>query len=459
MSSVVFMSVNIPVFLENNVEKKMNFIFGVITLLLIILLLFFARYIHQAETIIENDRVSYVHLDYTDKLTINLLNLEMLTQRYLLTKNDNVLQELKNSFVEIKSVMKMLESRWSEYINISEIKLLEYDVDLIIMHLTETSHQENAGNQLQNLQHVQVRIAEIKQKIDAIQKRIYQVVQVTHQANANTFDFLRWVMAGLAIISFALLFMTFRQARQQQQLVKRYTQEMLFRNNNLEDTINKRTEELIDLASHITLNNEHEKKRIARELHDELGALLTAARLDASWIKRILKSTDDLPMKTRLDRLLENIDKGIHVKREITHSLIPPLLHELGLLEAITAMTQDVPDENPPHYHLELTTELPTISSDLELALYRICQESLTNIRKYAQARNVTIRLRLKDNNIELYIIDDGEGFDESILKKGTYGITGMRARAAMFGGVMTVSSPKNESTTVKVVLPLDAEV
>src|SRR5690606_27692684 len=121
-------------FLEQNVENKVNFIFGVITALLIILLIFFVRYIQQAETIIENDRLSYIHLDYTDKLTINLLNLETLTQNYLLTKNDDFLQPLKNSFVEIKSVMKMLESRWSEYQDISEIKALEYDVDIIIMH-------------------------------------------------------------------------------------------------------------------------------------------------------------------------------------------------------------------------------------------------------------------------------------------------------------------------------------
>lgn len=453
------MSVKIPGFLQQKVENKMNFIFGVITMLLIILLLFFARYIQQAETIIENDRLSYIHLDYTDKLTINLLNLETLTQNFLLTKDDEFLKPLKNSFVEIKSVMKMLESRWSSYININEIKALEFDVDLIIMHLTETSNQEDEGMQLQNFKNVQTKIATIKEKVVAIQERIRQVVQSAHQSNTSTFNSLRWAMSGLALISFSLLFLTFRQARQQQQAAREYTEEIFLRNNELENTVNKRTEELIDLASHITSNNENEKKRIARELHDELGALLTAARMDASWIKRSLKLTDDEPMKVRLSRLLESIDKGIHVKREITNGLVPPLLHELGLLEAITAMTVDVPDENPPDYHLELSTELPVISSDLELALYRICQESLTNIRKYAHARNVTIRLMLKDENIELYIIDDGVGFDKSVLKKGSFGLTGMRARAAIFGGVMTVTSPQHKGTTVKAVLPLDAEV
>jgi signal transduction histidine kinase len=454
------MSNEVPEYLDQKVENKVNFIFSLITFLLVILLAFFTRYIQQAETITENDRLSYIQLDYTDKLTINLLNLETQAQGFLLTQDNYFSLPFEQSIEKITKVMSKLERRWSSYIDLNEISSLEHDIELVIIHLTELTDAENVytNSQLERYQAVKAEIASIKENIYTIRSRIRQAIRQDHETNVNALDTLRWAMFGLAIISFALLFITFKQTRQQQISAKKYTEEISRRNNNLETTVNNRTEELIDLASHITTSSENEKKRIARELHDELGALLTAARMDTSWIKRTLKPADDDPIKIRLERLLESIDSSIHVKREITNSLVPPLLRELGLVEAIEAMTEDAPEDKPINYALELTSELPQISGDQELALYRICQESLTNIRKYANANKVTITLNVVGSNIELYIIDDGIGFDEDKLKKGTHGITGMRARAAMFGGVMTVSSPQHEGTVVKTVLPIEAE-
>ncbi len=445
----------VPVFLDKEVEDKVNFIFCLITLLLVILLVFFTRYIQKAEAVNENDRLGYIYLDYTDKLSINLLNLETQTQKILLTKDRYFEIPFKKSIDEIKSAMNALESKGSSYFDISQMKLLDQNVSSIIMHLAEIPDQEDITIRSQSYRTVQAEIVSVQEKIGNIRGGVRDAIRGANQVNINALNTLRWAMFGLAIISFALLFISYRQTRQQQQSAKQFTKEIFDKNNNLENIVNKRTEELIDLASYITSSSENEKKRIARELHDELGALLTAARMDTSWIKRTLKPKQDDPMKDRLDRLLENIDQSIHVGRSITNSLVPPLLRELGLLEAIIAMTEDAYDEDSPNYHLELTSELPAISSDLELALYRICQESLTNIRKYADARNVTVRLLRKGENIELSIIDDGKGFDESFIKKGTNGMTGMRARAAVFGGVTTIKSLNHQGTTVKAILPI----
>jgi len=445
----------VPVFLDKEVEDKVNFIFSLITLLLVILLVFFTRYIQKAEAVNENDRLGYIYLDYTDKLSINLLNLETQTQKILLTKDRYFEIPFKKSIEEIKSAMNALESKGSSYFDSSQMKLLDQNVSSIIMHLAEIPDQEDITLRSQTYRTVQAEIVSVQEKIGNIREGVRDAIRGANQVNINALTTLRWAMFGLAVISFALLFISYRQTRQQQQSAKQFTKEIFDKNNNLENIVNKRTEELVDLASYITSSSENEKKRIARELHDELGALLTAARMDTSWIRRTLKLKQDDPMKDRLDRLLENIDQSIHVGRSITNSLVPPLLRELGLLEAIIAMTEDAHDEDSPNYHLELTSELPAISSDLELALYRICQESLTNIRKYADARNVTVRLLRKDENIELYIIDDGKGFDESFIKKGTNGMTGMRARAAVFGGVATIKSLNHQGTTVKAILPI----
>ena len=135
--------------------------------------------------------------------------------------------------------------------------------------------------------------------------------------------------------------------------------------------------------------------------------------------------------------------------------MVPPLLRELGLLAAITAMTEDVPDENPPKYDLQLSTTLPEIDADRELALYRICQESLNNIRKYAKASNVIIKLKFDHDKIQLDVIDDGVGFSKDQLQKGTHGVTGMRARAAMFNGTLNVKSNRGKGSHVSARIPL----
>jgi len=168
---------------------------------------------------------------------------------------------------------------------------------------------------------------------------------------------------------------------------------------------------LVDLASYMTAINENEKKRIARELHDELGSLLTAARMDTTWINRTLNLENDDPIKKRLIRMLKTIDKGIQVKRDITDSL--------------------------------------------ELALYRICQESLNNIRKYANASNVVVKLKKDEDHMLLEVIDDGNGFDLDDLKTGTHGISGMRARASMFKGTFEVMSDEFNGTHVIARIPL----
>ena len=159
--------------------------------------------------------------------------------------------------------------------------------------------------------------------------------------------------------------------------------------------------------------------------------------------------------KVRIDRLIDTISKGINVKRNITNSLVPPLLRELGLTEAINALTVDSPDENPPVYQLRLNADLDKVDEDRALAVYRICQESLTNIRKYANATLVSIKLAVDDNIIKLVIEDDGKGFEMDSMKKGTHGLAGMNSRAAMFGGALKVESKPNFGTTVYADIPL----
>ena len=248
---------------------------------------------------------------------------------------------------------------------------------------------------------------------------------------------------------------SFNLSKRQQKLLKSHADSIAQRNITLEETINMRTADLVDLASHLTSTSENEKQRLAQELHDELGALLTAARMDSTWISRSISPEDKDKLNSRLSRLTDSIDKSIALKRNITSRLVPPLLREMGLEEAINAMAESDPNENPPTYNLNLSSDLSKIHQDKELALYRICQESLNNIWKYAHAKNISIDLKENNGWITLLIKDDGIGFDLDDITKGTHGIAGMRSRASMFEGTIEFESKVGKGTIVTATIPL----
>lgn len=437
--------------------RKIHFTFGLIFFLLLVMFGLFFSYIQQAELVSQNDKESYVRLDYTDKLTINLLNLETQIQAVLLSPSDYSITGFNQAIMKLASLIDSIEKGWSQYLKNEQITSLEDDLEHVLKQLialtkadfitTPSAHDE--------LQRVQDEISNVKDSVFDIRHQIRAAINEDHTKSIKALQILKLIMLGLALISFSFLFITYRETRNQQQMVYKHAEEITHQNNQLELAVHKRTEELFDLASHVTTQSENEKKRIASELHDELGSLLTAAKMDASWVKRKLKNHGDDTLLNRLTRLIENINASIQVKRAVTSSLTPPLLRELGLLEALSALTDDFFIDSETNVQLELPDLLPTLSPDQELALYRISQESLNNVRKYANASNVLVKLFVENQHIELIISDNGIGFDHASLKKGSHGLVGMRSRANMFKGQFSIDAQPNQGTTIKARIPL----
>ncbi len=444
-------------FLNDTKSNRPHLVFASISVMLIILVVFFSKYMEDAKAINENDALSYKHLNYTDKLTIHMLTIETNAQRYLLSQNDSFLIPFYEGIDKLEKLLLSLERAWPTYLSASDIERLDNNIDIVIAQLAEMIKSKNLSknNTLSDYNQSKAYMTTLRDQVLDIRATILGRIKQNQAANLSSLNTMKWIMISLSSLAFSLLFLSLIQTKRHQDKTKEYALTIAEKNQYLEQSINKRTAELIALASHMTTTNENEKKRIARELHDELGALLTAVRMDTTWLRRHIKPEDDDPIKPRLERLLSAIDQSIAVKREITTSLVPPLLRELGLVEAIKAMTEDQPDEHKTQYHLLLQSDLPEMDSDRELTLYRICQESLTNIRKYADAENVTIKLGLNGNAMELSITDDGKGFSPDSLKKDSYGIVGMRARAAMFSGVLILKSKEHVGTKVHTSIPL----
>lgn len=219
----------------------------------------------------------------------------------------------------------------------------------------------------------------------------------------------------------------------------------------LENQVRVRTTELTELASHLQTVREDERSRLARELHDELGALLTAAKLDVARLKRGMGvMTPDL--EARIKHLNSTIDQGIALKRNIIEDLRPSSLSNLGLVAALDIQGREFGERAGLRVGMRLDpVSLPEAA---QMTAYRMVQEALTNIAKYAAATEVTLTLQAEGPRVRVAVQDNGRGFDTTVRGRGSHGLTGMRYRVEASGGELRVVSTPGSGTLVEAWLP-----
>ncbi len=209
------------------------------------------------------------------------------------------------------------------------------------------------------------------------------------------------------------------------------------------------------LTGHLQEVREEERKNIARDIHDELGQQLTILKMDVAWIIKKLRNPDEV-LTDQLKGLLDTIDGTIKSVRRMCSELRPALLDDLGLIAAMEWQAREFEKNTGIAVELTLPGEALRLVTEIKTGLFRIFQESLTNIARHAQAREVKVNLQEGDKTLVLDIRDDGKGFDTSLLnEKRTLGILGMEERSLMMGGKYVIESEPGKGTTVKVTVPL----
>ena len=214
--------------------------------------------------------------------------------------------------------------------------------------------------------------------------------------------------------------------------------------------------DLAELTAHINTIREDERKRIAREIHDDLGGNLTAIKMGMSSILDRLKSNPDT-LQEHIASLLFIVDETFNTVHKISGNLRPNIL-DLGIVDAIEWQTKEfVKHLNIPCKFTCNTAEIP-LSNDQSMALFRICQEAMSNIAKYAQATEVNVDLSMNDDNVLMTIIDNGIGIkSDDRLKTSSFGLRGMQERAAVLHGTFRISKPveSKQGTMITVKLPI----
>jgi two-component system, NarL family, sensor histidine kinase UhpB len=198
---------------------------------------------------------------------------------------------------------------------------------------------------------------------------------------------------------------------------------------------------------------EAERLRVARELHDEIGQTLTAVTIQAERAAASDPGLASQALRDVADAVRESLDEVRRIARELR----PEALDDLGLVNALIALCTRVGAQNGPRVMRELQAKLPALPPEVELVLYRIAQESLTNTLRHAHASAVTVALEVDAQSVTLRVADDGEGLPPD-LPRGTAGLAGMRERALLVGGRLSIESRPGEGTEVCLTVPLDQE-
>jgi PAS domain S-box-containing protein len=222
----------------------------------------------------------------------------------------------------------------------------------------------------------------------------------------------------------------------------------------LSSDITRTNEELRQLASHLQNVREEERASIAREIHDELGQQLTGIKMDLSWISRKWNQPPEDPLQQKITGTLAMLDNTIRTVRRIATQLRPSILDDLGLVAAIEWQSQEFAARSGINTQFQST--LPELDFDprASIGLFRICQESLTNVARHSGAKNVWISLDCIGKDLHLSVMDDGRGFNRTI-RTNTLGLLGMEERATMMGGSLEIKNSPYGGVAVKATIPL----
>ena len=274
--------------------------------------------------------------------------------------------------------------------------------------------------------------------------------RLQEHARASIFDALALsrVEVGVLTLSTMLsLFWLVRQLIRQDRDRADQQVALLQERDRLEVEVQKRTARLTELAKHLQSVREDERNHLARELHDEMGALLTACKLEIARAR--IKKDDPVAIQSGLERMNTHLNVGIALKRRIIEDLRPSALSNLGLGPALENLCREM--SHTLGVPVQLSVADFSLSPDADLAVYRFVQEALTNIGQYARASHVKVILKVVGNNATAEVTDDGVGFELQDTYMGQHGLSGMQFRAESLGGSMQVRSSPGQGCTVRI--------
>ena len=392
-----------------------------------------------------------------NRLLQSMLDAETGQRGYLLTGNETYLEPYDKAVVTVQANLDELRNRYlkspddlQQFANLSR----EVSRKLAEMELSLRLRRQGNEDAWKLILHTDVgkeHMQSIRKQAHALIDRSAQTVEDSRHQIVQSLMLSRIGIATVTAIGLLAFYMYLRQARTLQQMNQREQEVLERERERLEGLVRERTASLSELASHLQQVREDERGFLARELHDELGALLTSAKLDVARLKsKIDHQAPDIA--ERLKHLNETLNSGIALKRRIIEDLRPSSLSNLGLTAALEILTR----EHAEGAGIEVETNLEAVelTEATQLTVYRLVQEALTNISKYAKAKKVLVTVHGYPTHVAVQVRDDGAGFDPAGVGPTSHGLAGMRHRVEAAGGRLTITSSPDSGTLISAVLP-----
>ncbi len=222
-----------------------------------------------------------------------------------------------------------------------------------------------------------------------------------------------------------------------------------------QEMINATSEQLRLLTAHLQNIREEERRRIGREIHDELGQQLTAIKMDVAWVDKKIPS-EDVAVKSKLKNVIALLDSGNKSVRRILNELRPIVLQDYGLIETLKWQGRQFTANTGIPLEFKIQETQFDHTEEIATCIFRVYQEALTNITRYAQAGKVIVSLNIVDDSLVLNIEDDGKGFDVAdLVQKKSFGILGMKERVISVNGLFDLVTAPGKGTKINICVPL----
>lgn len=388
-----------------------------------------------------------------------LLFMESSKRGYLLTNKTDYLKPyaeqeaiFKRTLDEVAALAKVDKAQGPQLLKLVSLVNLKHAEMTEVLRLYRAGQRE-AALDLMMTDVGQRMMFDISEMVDEVlrQEAAYQNHSTTLRDRVVLYSRMGiWVLVALCLVGAIMLMRLTREQERQRQV---HLMQLLAERDRLDEEVSRRTTETVHLAQHMERVREDERARLARELHDELGGLLTSAKLDVARMrKRIVDDTGTL--QGLLVHLSEALDSGISLKRRIIEDLRPSSLSNLGLQRTLEIQCAEFAQRA----EVKVATDIDDVQLPPEraLAVYRLVQEALTNVAKYAKAQRIQVSLKQRGNQAEVQVEDDGIGFDARNPATGDgHGLQGMRFRIHACGGDVQIESKPGQGTVIKALLPL----
>lgn len=428
---------------------------GAMTLAVIALTLNEASY-QSVERLVEQTAVVLEARALAGRVRQTALTMESAKRGYMLTGRDLYLQPFSDMNRQFEPLLEQVHAMAQHYPDQREkLEALAEAARRKKSEMVEVLQRFQSGNPAGAMDLMLTEIgSENMARIDEIANQIHgeetAAFDRAGQLRARLRFWSRVGITGLVLFCVAAGFAVMRLARGREQERQRYLAQVAAERDKLELQVDHRTHELTDLAQHLQRVREDERDHLARELHDELGGLLTAAKLDVARVrKRVDGNAPDVA--ERIKHLGQTLDAGIALKRRIIEDLRPSSLANLGLRRTLEIQCKEFAQRS----EIRVAAEIADLKLEPEhaLAVYRVVQEALTNIAKYAQASQVRVLLHRDGEQVQLRIEDNGRGFDPQQVRQGSHGLKGMRFRVRSCGGDLVLRSAPGQGTTIEATL------